>query len=245
MALSPSSGAQGGGTTVTITGTNFTNPSTVRFATTPATSVTFNSPTSLTAVSPAGSGSVPVTVTTPGGTGNVGTFFYVPSPLLSGLTPSVGGVGTSVVITGANLSNTTAVTFGATPATAFTVDSDGQITATTPAGTGTVPVTVTTTAGSVDNQLYSYSGTPTITTATPASGPEGGGNIISVTGTNLSFTREVTVGGTRANFGVVSPTSIAVVVPAGTGTGLDVVATTPGGTATGAGLYSYLAPPGG
>ena len=46
-------------------------------------------------------------------------------------------------ITGANLTGATAVKFGAAPATAFTVDSATQITATTPPGSGTVDTTVT------------------------------------------------------------------------------------------------------
>src|SRR4051794_37342948 len=90
MSLAPSSGRQGGGTSVVITGTNFTDPSTVKFGTKLATSVTFTSATSLTAICPSGSGTVPVTVTTPGGTGNVGTFVYIPPPALSGVSASVG-----------------------------------------------------------------------------------------------------------------------------------------------------------
>ncbi|MGA2257482.1 MAG: IPT/TIG domain-containing protein, partial [Thermoguttaceae bacterium] len=55
--------------------------------------------------------------------------------------PSTGG--TTVTITGTDLAGATAVDFGTTPATSFTVNSAGtQITATSPAGTGTVNVTV-------------------------------------------------------------------------------------------------------
>ncbi|WP_217999341.1 IPT/TIG domain-containing protein, partial [Nocardia exalbida] len=56
-------------------------------------------------------------------------------------------MGTTVVLTGTNLTGATAVSFGATPATSFTVDSATQITAVTPAGTGTVLVTATTAGG--------------------------------------------------------------------------------------------------
>ena len=51
--ISPNQGPTAGGTVVAITGTNFTSTSTVIFGITPATSVTVNSATSITAVAPA------------------------------------------------------------------------------------------------------------------------------------------------------------------------------------------------
>ena len=53
---------------MTITGTGFTGATAVDFGTTPATSFTVVSDTTITADSPAGTGTVDVTVTTPGGT---------------------------------------------------------------------------------------------------------------------------------------------------------------------------------
>ena len=55
--------------------------------------------------------------------------------------------GDSVTITGSGFTGATDVGFGSVNAAAMTVDSDTQITATSPAGTGTVDVTVTTPAG--------------------------------------------------------------------------------------------------
>jgi len=66
--VSPSSGPAAGGTTVTITGTNFASPATVTFGGVAATGVQVLSPTQLTAISPAGTGKVDVRVTAPGGT---------------------------------------------------------------------------------------------------------------------------------------------------------------------------------
>jgi hypothetical protein len=66
--LAPRSGSKAGGTPVRITGTNFSNPATVRFGGSPAKEVKVNSATSITAVSPAGAGTVDVTVTTSSGT---------------------------------------------------------------------------------------------------------------------------------------------------------------------------------
>ncbi len=65
----PASGPAAGGTQVTITGSSFGGATAVDFGSTAATDVTVNSAgTEITAVSPAGSGTVDVTVTTPAGT---------------------------------------------------------------------------------------------------------------------------------------------------------------------------------
>jgi hypothetical protein len=66
--VSPNKGTRSGGTSVTVTGTNFVNGATVSFGGVPATSVTFVSATKLTAVTPAhAQGSVSVAVTNPDG----------------------------------------------------------------------------------------------------------------------------------------------------------------------------------
>ena len=80
--------------------------------------------------------------------------------------------GTSVTIAGSYFGGATAVMFGTTPAASFTVNSATQITATSPAGTGTVDVTViapggTTTMSSADQFTYLAPTTPTITWSNP------------------------------------------------------------------------------
>jgi hypothetical protein len=94
--VSPSSGPAGGGTSVTLTGAGFSGATAVRFGSAAAGSFTVNSDTQITATSPAGSGTVDVTVTTPGGTSPTGSadrFAYVPvAPvLLSSSVPVVQG----------------------------------------------------------------------------------------------------------------------------------------------------------
>lgn len=59
MPISPNQGSTGGGTTVTITGSNLTNATAVKFGSKAAT-ITANTDTSITAVSPSGSGVVGV-----------------------------------------------------------------------------------------------------------------------------------------------------------------------------------------
>jgi hypothetical protein len=66
--VEPNHGSPSGRTTVTITGTDFTDATAARFGSANAKSFTVNSATSITAVSPKGRGTVDVTVTTPAGT---------------------------------------------------------------------------------------------------------------------------------------------------------------------------------
>ncbi len=99
----------------------------------------------------------------PANAGGIDTFvakFAIGTPVVLSISPRFGpeSGGTAVVITGVNFANTTAVDFGGIPA-AFVIDSDTQITAISPPGTGTVPVTLTgvggTSAPSVAGQ-FSY-----------------------------------------------------------------------------------------
>jgi hypothetical protein len=106
----------------------------------------------VTAVSPAGTGTVDVTVTTPGGTSAVvaaDQFTYGQRPVVRTIKPTQGTTkgGTSVTVIGIGLTGATQVLFGDAPAINVSVQSDTVVAAVTPAGSGTVPVTVTTGAG--------------------------------------------------------------------------------------------------
>jgi len=89
--VSPANGPNGGGTQITITGTNLTGTESVSVGGSPATSVTVNSSTSITAVTPAGtSGFADVVVTTATGTsGAMGSdgFLYEAPGAYHPLTP--------------------------------------------------------------------------------------------------------------------------------------------------------------
>ncbi|MER5617605.1 IPT/TIG domain-containing protein [Streptomyces sp. NPDC002215] len=247
MPISPNQGSTGGGTTVTITGTNLTGTTAVLFGTKPATGVTNVSPTQVTAVSPSGSGSVGVTVTTPGGTSNPIPFFYVGAPFKSGLSVSSGPTagGNTVVISGTGLSTATGVSFGANTATP-TVLSDSRISVVVPAGAaaGPVGVSVTTAGGSNNGLSYTYIDVPTITAVTPTSGPTSGGTAVTITGTNLTSTSQVTFDSVPAPFSVVDATTVSAVTPAGTVGAVDVGLSNPAGTATDVGAFTYVAGPG-
>ncbi|MEU8682819.1 IPT/TIG domain-containing protein [Streptomyces sp. NPDC048611] len=246
MPISPNQGSTGGGTTVTITGTNLAGATAVKFGTKNAT-ITANTPTSVTVTSPSGSGTVPVTVTTPGGTSNPLQFFYVGAPFKSTLSP-VSGVtagGNTVTITGTGLSSATSVSFGANSATP-TVVNDGQLTVTVPAGAaaGPVGVSVTTAGGTNNGFSYTYIDAPTVVSLNPTSGPTSGGTVVTITGTNFSTTQSVDFGGTLAPFSVISDTSLSAVTPPGAAGAVDVTVTTGGGTATADDAYTYVAGPG-
>jgi hypothetical protein len=249
--LSPATGPAAGGTPVTVTGSGFTPDATVDFGSTPATDVIVVSPTDLTATSPAGTPgtSVPVTVTTDGGTSSSVPFGYDALPTIAsgGITPDAGPTGgsTEVTITGTGFTGATAVDFGATPATDLTVVSDSDLTAISPAGpAGTAQVTVTTPAGTTAGAPFTYDAVPNVTAVSPSTGPVGGGNTITITGTNFAAPASVTVAGTPAtDVTVVSPTEITATAPAGTIGSAAVAVTTPGGGPVTGGSYAYGAAP--
>jgi hypothetical protein len=236
--LSPSQGPVVGGTTVTLTGTNFTGATAVWFNGTAATSFTVNSSTQITAVAPAhAAGAAAVTVTTPGGTSNPDNpsayFYYAAPPSLTTVAPSSGTTagGTTVTLTGNDLLGATAVRFDGLAATSFTVDSATQITAMSPAhAAGAAAVTVATAGGTSNPLSYIYLSAPTLTSLAPAQGPTNAGTVITITGSNLTTTTSVQFGSTPASFTVVSPTQITAVAPPGPAGPVTVTATTPAGT---------------
>jgi hypothetical protein len=99
--VSPNTGPTGGGTPITITGTNFATGATVTVGGTAATSVVVVSGTQITATTPAGSaGAVTVTVTNLGvPSGSLASAFtYVVTPTApTGLTVAAGGPGPTYV----------------------------------------------------------------------------------------------------------------------------------------------------
>jgi hypothetical protein len=167
--VNPTAGPTGGGTSVTITGSGFTGASSVKFGATNAASFTVDSDTQITATSPAhAAGTVDITVTTTGGTSATSAndqFTFIDAPTVTSVNPTSGPTtgGTSVTITGTGFNDATSVDFGGTSASVFTIDSDTQITATSPAhAAGTVDVTVTSpggTSATSANDEFTYTST--------------------------------------------------------------------------------------
>ena len=246
MPISPNQGSAGGGTAVTITGVNLAGATAVNFGSTPAT-ITSNTPTMVSVISPASSGPVDVTVTTRGGTSNGIPFFNFPGPIVTSSSPAVGPTagGNTVTINGMYLSSATSVSFGSNTATP-TVVNDALLTVVAPAGTapGSVSLTVVTAGGSTTSLPYTYVDAPTISVVDPTSGPASGGTAVTITGTGLGYTGGVTFDGTPANFLVVSQNQIVALAPPGSAGSVDVVVSTAGGSATATGAYTYVNGPG-
>ena len=236
--LEPEYGAPAGGTHVTITGTNFNEVGAVEFGSRDAASFKVESETKIIAVAPAGTGTVEVTVTTPGGTSPTGFedhFDYGPG--VSKLEPNYGAPvgGTHVTIIGTNFNEVSAVKFGSTAATSFEVVSGTTIKAVAPAGTGVVDVTVSTPGGiSSIGPSDDFDYGPTITRVAPEHGAPTGGTEVTITGTNFTGATAVKFGTNNAkSFTVESDTKITAVTPAFSGgneDGVGVTITTPGGT---------------
>ena len=166
-ALSATTGPTTGGTPVKITGTNFAGATAVTFGSKAALRFTVNTDTSITAVVPAGTGTVNVTVTTPSGKSMATRFTYQASPTVIKVSPSKGAGkgGKTVTIVGHNFTDVTNVKFGSSFAQSFTVISPTKIKAVTPPGTDVVNVSVITKSGTsspfAGNQ-YTYGKMPKV-----------------------------------------------------------------------------------
>ncbi len=246
--ISPSSGTTAGGTKVTITGKNLSGATGVSFGGAGG-SITADSSTQVTATSPAGSGTVNITVTTKGGTSATSSadkFTYTaPAPVVAGISPDSGTTagGTSVTITGDNLSGATEVSFGGTAGT-ITADSSTQVTATSPAGSGTVNITVTTpggTSATTNADQFTYVvPAPTVTSISPTQADEGPDVTVDIFGTNLSGATSVSFGSYGAGT-ITSDSSgeIVVTAPEFCGT-TSITVTTAGGSATSPDQFSAV-----
>ncbi len=162
-----------------------------------------------------------------------------PLPVVSAVSPARGASagGTEVRITGSSFEGVSAVHFGASAATSFSVESPDSISAVAPAGAlGTVDVTVTTRAGTSPIGVadrFSYVASPSVAKLSVKDGAGAGGTSVTITGANLEGATSVHFGANAATgVTVESATSITAVAPAGSGI-VNVTVTTPGGTSAG------------
>jgi hypothetical protein len=268
--LNPAFGPDGGGTTVTLTGSGLTGITSVNFGgtCTPAgpsggkagTSVTPISDSSATVVTPQDSdGPTIVCVTAAGGTTEAAEeYTFEPAPTINsnGVSPVQGPVagGTTVTITGSGFGvgdPATTVKFGGASASNVVVVSPTEITAVTPHsplpgdGTGAVNVTLSDSGGGpvTAAQQFTYLATPVVSGISPTSGPPQGGETITIKGTDLCNTTSVLFGGNSATIVSDSPdcTTLTVTEPPGTGT-VPVTVTTPGGSTNSPENFTYIPP---
>ncbi|NBM17905.1 IPT/TIG domain-containing protein [Streptomyces sp. GC420] len=185
------------------------------------------------------------------------------TPLLPGLLPGLGSPtlfavvpgfgptagGNQVLLIGANLSGATSVTFGGTPATILSQDPLGIfLTVRAPAhAAGNVAVVVTTPAGASGPANYTYIGPPapqppTVLALSPQSGPTTGGTPFAIVGTNLTGATVTFDGVAATNVNVLAGVILTGVTPPHAAGNVPVVVTTPAGSATVPGGFTYLAP---
>ena len=152
--IDPDYGPQSGGTDVTIEGSGFLGATGVTFDGIAGTAFTVVDDATITATTPLGDvGIAWVRIAHPDGMSAPLAFVFLPATTITGIAPATGDPagGTRVTINGSCFTGATAVTFDGVDAASFTVLSDGVLSAVTPAGTGTVDVTVT---GTVACGLY-------------------------------------------------------------------------------------------
>lgn len=228
-AVSPGAAPVSGGTTVTITGTGFVSGSTVGFGSAVPTSMSVQSSTTITAVTPFSAvGSPNVTVTTSGGTSNAYPFAFDQLPVVNSLSVLSGATsgGTTLTINGYGLSSATSVKFGSVAGTNVSYSSTGStagtLSVTSPAeSAGVVDVTVVSpggTSATSQNDQYIY-GAPTVTSmSSPGDTNE---TTVSVTGTGFASDATVSFGSLSSpDVTVDSPTSLTAVAPTSSSGGL-------------------------
>lgn len=163
---------------------------------------------------------------------------------ITSITPNQGCIvgGTQVTISGAYLGSTSAVTFGGTAATNFTVLNQRTVQATTPASIlGPADVRMTTAAGTIlAPQQFIYM-PASISGITPSFGLPAGGTKITITGAYLALTSGVTIGGSPCtNLTVLNANTITFDTPPGSLGNADVVIAGGKGTVTVPGGYRYV-----
>lgn len=255
--IAATSGPAAGGTSVTITGTNFVAGASVTVGGSALSSATVVNATTITGSTPAHSAGVgSVIVSNPDGQSasliNAFTWAANAAPTATGITPSSGGVagGEFLQIAGTGFLPGATVMIGGAYAYNLNVPSSTSITAYAPAhavGVATVLVM------NPDGQTVSVSGdytykldaAPTITSVSPKEGGINGGTVVTITGTGFKTGPVVTIGGVPTTVVSASTTSIRIYTFPGTAGAADVIMTNIDGqavTSTGGFTYQSDAP---
>jgi hypothetical protein len=255
VSVNPGQGSTAGGTLVTITGDDLAGATVVTFGGTPA-AITGNTDTEVYCTTdlhlPEGLVDVVVATVVDSAT-KVNGYEYMDPPDVVNIDPNQGPVtgGTPVTITGTNLAGATSVKVGPNPLGGVVV-TDTKITGVTggfPAesffdvfveipgiGSDTLP------------GAFQAMDPPSVASVSPNQGPAAGGTPVTITGEDFLSTppcvTTVTIGGAPA-VGVVvaSDTQIYCDTPSGSEGPADVAVTSPGGTGTLVGGFTYYLAP--
>ena len=255
---SPIGGPLSGGTTLTLTGTNFSAGATVNIGGAPCSAVTILSPTSLTCVTGASlAGAQNIVITNPDTqTGTLASgYTYSNPPSITSIVPNTGALagGTVLSITGASFEAGSVVNIGGSACTPVTFTNANVIGCTTTANTaGPKDVTITNldTQTVTNTNAFTYQAAPTLTSITPSIGTTLGNETVTLTGAGFDIINgvaSVTIGGNPClSFTLVSATSITCVTPLGSAGAADVVVTNADGDSqavTQTNFFNYFAPP--
>ncbi len=259
----PVSGSTAGGTTATISGSNFLTSgiTTVTFDAAGATNVNVTSSSSISVTTPAhAAGTVSVTVKNPDGQSTTASnaFTYnVPGPSITAINPTTGSTagGTPMAITGSGFQNGPTVTIGGIAAKNVVVGSSTNITATTPVGPATeeagLPMDVTVTnpdglsttkAGAFTYFVPSLS----VISIAPAVGLTGGGTMVTITGTGFTTAVQssVTFGGAAAtSVQVLDAVTLQAIAPAHAAGTVDVVVSVGNSSVTRPAAFTFAGAP--
>lgn len=178
----PSSGPVG--TAVTITGNNFNSVTGVNFNGVAA-SYTVTTATTITTTVPAGATTGTVTVVNGSGTGTGPSFTVQLLPSITNLSPSAGGPGTVVTLTGTNFTGVTGVQLNGVAVASFVVVNSTTITAVVAVANTSGVFTVITSVGS-GSSAGSFTVYPILTVSSFTSVSGGPYSKIYVTGTGTA-----------------------------------------------------------
>jgi hypothetical protein len=216
--LSPARGAVG--SILTLSGANIGTVTTVIFNSSGngnVSAITVLSASSVRVVVPEGAVTGRIGVVNEAGGATSATDFVL-TPRLVSMSPARAVPGAPVTLTGFNFDGATAVRFGAVAGN-VSVDSPMQLSTVVPPTAVTGKVSATTPTGTTTSVTdFIVVRAPTITSFSPATGPEG--TLVTLTGANLAGVSSVAFNGANVTaLTIVSASSIRVVVPAGVATG--------------------------
>lgn len=207
--VSPNQGPIAGGTTVTITGTDFFAGATVKVGSGDCLNVNVLSSTSITCLLP-GQTAGAKTVEVKNSDNQVGSlasgYTYYAAPVISGISPTSGRTtgGTLLTISGSGFRSGSAISVGTVTCDVdVNTISDSSIKCITrPGEVGSYKVKVTNIDGQQfesTSELFTYRGLPTISSLSPISGPASGGTTLTITGTNFFSGDKIVLGDPNAS----------------------------------------------
>jgi hypothetical protein len=235
-----------GGDSLTIDGHGFTSPAEVRICGAPLTELQLVSSRQLTGKVPprASSGRCDVHVSVAGISAEL-TNAVRYDPVLEAITPKTIAAGkpAEVTVTGTGFQSDATFSVGGV-ATGVRYDSASQLTVSVPARdtTGHADVVVTHADGSTTTLPSGLTFNPSIDSVSPANGPVGGGNVVTITGSGFTPATKVRFGDVTLHATYVDPHTLTVSAPAQAAAGtLELEVLNADGTAA-VQSYTYDAP---